>query len=106
MIARMRNRSHNGRSHTSEIHMKAIALFVALLFSVGAYASETTKINGKIVTTGMSVAEVAQRAGRADREVRLENNRGAAVGERWEYWQGSRMVSLIIQGGKVVRIDE
>ena len=94
-------------AHTrASITMKAIALFVALLFSVGAYAGETTKINGKIVTTGMSVAEVAQRAGRADREVRLENNRGAAVGERWEYWQGKRMVSLIIQSGKVVRIDE
>ena len=86
--------------------MKAIALFVALLFSVGAYAGETTKINGKIVTTGMSVAEVAQRAGRPDRIEALQNVYGATMAERWEYWQGRRQVTLVIQGGKVARIDE
>ena len=86
--------------------MKLIALIAALLIGASVYASETTKINGKIVTTGMSVAEVMHRAGRPDRNVRLENVYGAQVAERWEYWQGRKQISLIIQGSKVIRIDE
>ena len=82
------------------------AALAALIIAASAYASETTRINDKIITTGMTVAEVAQRAGRPDRTVTLENGFGAAVAERWEYWQGRRMVSLIVQSGRVVGIDE
>ena len=86
--------------------MARIIITVMLLLSAVAYAGETTRINDKIITTGMTVAEVAQRAGKPDRTVTLENGYGAAMAERWEYWQGRKLVSLIVQGGRVVRIDE
>lgn len=31
---------------------------------------------------------------------------GAALGQRWEYHDGRKMVTLWVQTGKVVRIDE
>jgi hypothetical protein len=83
-----------------------IRALLLMLVSVCAYASDTTRIDGKIITTGMSVAEVASRVGQPTRNVQLQNWFGAAMGERWEYWEGKRMVSLIVQGGKVVKIDE
>jgi hypothetical protein len=84
-----------------------ISLIVAaLLLSASLYASDTTKINDKIVTTGMSVAEVMQRVGRPDRTEDVQNVYGATVAQRWEYWQGRRQVTLVIQSGKVIRIDE
>lgn len=79
---------------------------LTLLLASAVQASETTRINDKIITTGMTVAEVAARAGKPDRTVTLENGYGAAMAERWEYWQGRKLISLIVQGGKVVHIDE
>lgn len=94
--------------HIKGAHMKHIALIIALLISLSAYANETAtaRINGRIITTGMSVAEVAQRAGQPSRTVQLQNGYGGAVGERWEYWIKGKQINLTIQGSKVVRIDE
>lgn len=83
-----------------------IRALLLMLVSVCAYASDTTRIDGKIVTTGMTVAEVASRVGQPTRNVQLQNGFGAAMAERWEYWQGKCLVSLTVQGGKVVKIDE
>jgi hypothetical protein len=79
---------------------------LTLLIASAVHASDTTRINDKIITTGMTVAEVASRVGKPDRTVTLENGYGAAMAERWEYWQGRKLISLIMQGGKVVHIDE
>ena len=83
-----------------------IRALLLMLVSVCAYAGDTTRIDGKIITTGMTVAEVASRVGQPTRNVQLQNGYGAAMGERWEYWEGRRMIALIVQGGKVVKIDE
>lgn len=80
------------------------ALFA--LASFAATASDTVRMNRGIVTTGMNVAEVISKAGQPSRIVTLENARGGAVGERWEYYRGRKMVALTISGGRVLRIDE
>lgn len=61
------------------------------LASFNATASDTIRIDGRIVMTGMSTAEVVDRAG---------------VGERWEYYRGRKQCSVWLQGGKVVKVDE
>ena len=77
-----------------------------MLFCCTAYATDSTRIDDRIVTTGMTVAEVVSRVGHPTRNVQLENKFGAAIGERWEYWHGARFVALTVQGGRVVGIDE
>lgn len=85
--------------------MRNLILLLALLCQP-AIASDTARIDGKIVTTGMTVAEVSNKVGSPDRTVQLENVYGAGVGEQWEYWRGKKMFTLTVQHGKVVSIDE
>ncbi len=87
--------------------MRTLILLLALLCQSGIVtASDTARIDGKIVTTGMTVAEVSNKVGGPDRTVQLENVYGAGVGEQWEYWRGKKMFTLTVQHGKVVSIDE
>lgn len=42
-----------------------------------------------------------QKGGKPDRIVTLENSRGAAVGERWEYYLGNKEVNFTIHDGRI-----
>ena len=87
--------------------MKRLLMVVALvLLSSWAVASETIRIDGRIISHDMSVAEVIDRVGQPSRTVQLENAYGAGIGERWEYYRGKKMYSIWLQGGKVVKVDE
>ena len=87
--------------------MKAIAMFLAALaIATAAAASDTARVDGRLVTTGMSVAEVNDRIGAPTRVEDITNVYGARIGARWEYHRGRKMVTLWVQTGKVVRIDE
>lgn len=86
--------------------MLKLLLAAALLVSSGAASADTHRFRDGVVTTGDSIAAVIQRAGKPDRIVQLQNEYGAAVGERWEYYFGSKLVALNIIGGRVVSIDE
>ena len=79
----------------------------ALLLLICSYASanETTRIDGKIVTTGMTSGEVLKRVGDPAAREDVQNKYGAVLGQRWEY-HGKRMVTLWVRAGKVERIDE
>ena len=76
-----------------------------MMFASLAYASETTRIDGTIVTTGMTSSEVLKRVGEPDAREDVQNKYGAVLGQRWEY-HGKRMVTLWVRAGKVERIDE
>ena len=80
------------------------ALF--LLACSCAHADETARIDGTIVTTGMSTGEIVKRVGQPDAREDVQNTYGAVLGSRWEYYGRTRMVTLWIQRGKVVRIDD
>ncbi len=86
--------------------MRRIILTVVLLCLCAAASAATYRFRNGVVTEGDSVAAVMQRAGKPDRIVQLENEYGAGVGERWEYYFGSKLVALVISGGKVISISE
>lgn len=86
--------------------MRRIILTVVLLCLCAAASAATYRFRNGVVTEGDSVAAVIQRAGKPDRIVQLENEYGAGVGERWEYYFGSKLVALVISGGKVISISE
>jgi len=83
-----------------------IRFALLMLFCAYAYAGDTTRIDGNIVTTGMTSAEVLKRAGEPTAREDVQNKYGATLGQRWEYHDGRKMVTLWVQTGKVVRIDE
>lgn len=86
--------------------MRRFVLTVVLLCLCTAASAATYRFRNGVVTEGDSVAAVIQRAGKPDRIVQLENEYGAGVGERWEYYFGNKLVALVISGGKVVSITE
>lgn len=86
--------------------MNRFLFVVLLLISIAASAADTIRIGDRIVMTGMSTADVIDRAGRPSRTVQLENGYGAAVGERWEYYRGKKQFNVWMSGGKVSRVEE
>lgn len=84
-----------------------IMLATALLLAAGAaQAFDTYSFSRGIVATGDSAAVLMQKGGKPDRIVTLENSRGAAVGERWEYYMGNKQVNFTIHDGRVTRVEE
>lgn len=86
--------------------MRRIILTIILLCVCAAATAGTYRFRNGVVSEGDSVAAVMQRAGKPDRVVELQNERGAAVGERWEYYFGNKLVALVISGGRVLEISE
>ena len=86
--------------------MRRIILTIALLCLCAAASAGTYRFRNGVVTDGDSVAAVVKRAGQPDRVVQLQNEFGAAVGERWEYYFGNKLVALVISGGRVIEISE
>ena len=86
--------------------MRRIILTIVLLCLCAAASAGTYRFRNGVVSEGDSVASVVQRAGQPNRVVELQNERGAAVGERWEYYFGNKLVALVISGGRVIQISE
>ena len=86
--------------------MRRIILTLVLLCLCAAASAATYRFRNGVVTEGDSVAAVIQRAGKPDRVVQLQNEYGAGVGERWEYYFGSKLVALVISDGRVISIRE
>jgi hypothetical protein len=84
-------------------------LFAALLFlsMAPALADFSFRFGDRVVATGDSAAMVIDKAVRQpDRIVTLENHRGAAIGERWEYYLEEKQVNIFMRDGKVTRIED
>ena len=74
---------------------------------VAAHARGAARFGNRLVSEGDSIGTVRQVAGAPDRVVTLENDRGAAVGERWEYYRNDGTTVLItIHGGRVTDVEE
>lgn len=85
--------------------MKSLA-FGLLLISASAMAGDTARIDGRIVTTGMTTAEVLDRVGQPTVREDITNQYGAVLGQRWEYHDGRKMVTLWVRLGRVERIED
>lgn len=83
-----------------------LLLAVALTLPMAASASDTVTFGQRVVSLGDSVARVYQVAGEPSRVVQLQNKFGAGVGERLEYFVGSKVVQITVRDSKVVRIEE
>ena len=83
-------------------------ILLALLLITGtAFADTSMRFGNRLVAVGDSVATLVQVAGKADRIVQLENNRGAAAGERWEYYRpDGHAVLIIVRDGVVESIQQ
>ena len=83
-----------------------IATFLALAMG-SAMADFSFRFEGGVVATGDSGAMVVRKAGRQpDRIVTIENRRGAAIGERWEYYLHDKQVNILMRGGRVTEIQD
>lgn len=84
------------------------ALFATLLLATSLAANaNTARFGNRLITEGDSVGTVTQIAGKPDRTVTLENSRGAAVGERWEYYRSDGSTVLVtIHDGRVTDVEE
>jgi len=83
-----------------------LIIAIILLLTTSIATAETIRIGSRIITTGMSTADVIDRAGQPSRTIPLENVYGAGVGERWEYYQGRKQYNIWLQSGRVVRVEE
>lgn len=87
--------------------MRYAFALVLMLAAGSAMAGDTYRFDRGVVVVGDSTGTVAQKAGRKpDRVIQLENRLGAAMGERWEYYERGKTVILTIRGGKVESIEE
>jgi len=86
--------------------MRILLALALLLATSAAGAFDTFALPKGVVATGDSTAALIQRAGKPDRIVTLENHRGAAVGERWEYYLRDKQVNFTITDGRVTRVEE
>lgn len=87
--------------------MRRLILAAGLVLAMGAAtAGDMYRFGGGVVSVGDSIAALLKRAGQPDRIVQLENAVGAAVGERWDYYEDGKLVSFEITGGRIQRISE
>lgn len=86
--------------------MRCLALLLLLLAASAFAAQNSVAFGQRLVSTGDSVGKLIEVAGQPDRTVRLENAQGGAAGERYEYYLRGKTVTIWIQGGRVVAIDE
>jgi len=84
--------------------MLALVLFASAGIAV---AGETYRFDRGVVTVGDSVSALIRKASRQpDRIVTLENGRGAAIGERWEFHLRDKQVDFETRDGRIVGIRE
>ncbi len=90
--------------------MRAASLFAITLLlavSLAAHARGTARFGNRLVSQGDSVGSVRQVAGTPDRIVTLENEFGAATGERWEYYRSDGSTVLVtFRNGRVQDVEE
>ena len=87
--------------------MRLLIAILLELAAMPAMADFSFRFGDAVVATGDSPGTVIRKAGRQpDRIVQIENRRGAAVGERWEYYLENKQVNFEIRDGRVVDIRE
>ena len=82
------------------------ALVLALALSAPAWASDSVAFGNRVIVIGDAVGQVYQVAGAPSRIKKLENKRGAEVGERFEYYRDGKTTMITVKDGKVTAIDE
>ena len=79
---------------------------LALALSAPAWASDSVNFGNRVIVIGDAVGQVYQVAGAPSRIKKLENKRGAEIGERFEYYRDGKTTMITIKDGKVAAIEE
>lgn len=94
---------------------RMLVLVLVMLSSTVSYAQprdiSSFRFDGRLIQLGDSRAEVASVLGMPNARLTLENRLGAAVGQRWEYWDiGSGYqkyaLSIYFSGGRITRLEQ
>jgi hypothetical protein len=85
---------------------RVMVLLFALAMPLLAQAFDSYLFGERLVVVGDSAAKLADVAGQPAYKEPIENNRGAFLGERWEYRIDGKTVTFTISGGRVVEIRE
>lgn len=86
--------------------MRAMLLVLLLITGTAAAVQNTVAFGSRLVSTGDSAGKVRQVAGEPDALTVLETRNGGAAGERWEYYERGKTITIWMRGGRVVAIEE
>jgi len=86
--------------------MRTMLLGVLLIAGTAMASQNSVAFDGRLVSTGDSTGKVRDVAGDPHNVVQLETRYGGAAGERWEYYERNRTITVWIQGGRVVALEE
>lgn len=82
-------------------------VILAILFVVCSPSfGDSYRFGSKVLSDGDPIGRVHELAGNPDRTVRLTDDYGVQVGERWEYYRDGKTISITISNGRVTRITE
>ena len=68
--------------------------------------AETIAFGSRVVSVGDPVGHVMEIAGKPDRDIEIQNDKGAAIGERFEYYREGKTILVTITSGRVVKLEE
>ena len=82
-----------------------LALLLAVGLSTPALA-ESVRVGNRVITDDAPVGLVVEILGKPDRIVEIENDLGAVVAERWEYFREGKTIAIVVANSKVISISE
>lgn len=85
---------------------QVLGFALGLALTTPAWAADTVAFGNRVLVTGDGVGQVYQVAGAPSRIKKIENKRGAEVGERFEYYRDGKTTLITIKDGKVAAIEE
>lgn len=86
--------------------MRTLIAVTLALSAFAAQAADTYAFGKRVLVIEDGAGRVVELAGQPDRKETLENKRGAAIGERWEYYRDGKTILITIKDGKVKKIQE
>ena len=87
---------------------KLLLPLVLALVCTAVSAGDSIRFGSRLVKKGDPIGRVIEVAGRPDHVSRIENEFGALVGERWEYYfdgYNARTVYIVIVNGRVYSVE-
>lgn len=82
-----------------------LALLLAVGLSTSAMA-DSVRVGSRVIIHDDPVGIVVEVLGKPDRTVEIENELGAVVAERWEYFREGKTISVVVADSKVISISE
>jgi hypothetical protein len=93
--------------HSTEGRRMRIAILTCLLAALALPAfADSIRFGDKLLIDGDSAAKVRQIAGTPDNVEPIQNQFGATLGERWQYYRDGKTITITIENGKVTAITE